>query len=83
MVGGAAKALIVGQQLSPRLLDALMVRFGFEVHDTGEPKSEQAPDNLFAPLDRYASAEGSLRSMVLQRSAYTCSSCTRWSRASG
>ena len=71
VVGGAAKALIVGQQLSPRLLDALMVRFGFEVHDTGEPKSEQAPDNLFAPLDRYASAEGSLRSMVLQRSAYT------------
>ncbi len=71
VVGGAAKALIVGQQLSPRLLDALMVRIGFEAHDTHEPKSEQAPDNLFAPRDEVDTAEGSLRSMVLQRSAYT------------
>ncbi len=71
VVGGAAKALIVGQQLSPRLLDALMVRVGFEAHDTGEAKPQSAPDNLDAPLEGVAQVEGSLRSMVRQRSAYT------------
>src|SRR3712207_783634 len=39
VVGGSAKALILGEKLAPRLIDALMVRFGFEAHDTGVPKS--------------------------------------------
>jgi short-subunit dehydrogenase len=46
VVGGSAKALILGQKLAPRLVDALMTRFGFEVHDTGRPKPADAPDNL-------------------------------------
>jgi hypothetical protein len=50
-VGGSAKALILGEEVAPRVVDALMVRFGFQAHDTGEPKPADAPDNLFAPLD--------------------------------
>src|ERR671916_1055587 len=50
VVGGAARAVMTGQQISPRLLDALLERFGFEVHYTDEPKSEDDPDNLFEPV---------------------------------
>jgi hypothetical protein len=47
VVGGAAKAVILSQQLSLRLLAALLRVRGFEVQYTSEPKSEDAPDNLF------------------------------------
>src|ERR687894_2199907 len=38
VVGGAAKALILSQAVSPRLLDAPLEARGFEVHYTREPK---------------------------------------------
>src|ERR671926_1850028 len=56
VVGGSARAMILGEKVAPRLLDALLVRFGFEAHDTGEPKSADAPDNLFAPLEDHDTA---------------------------
>ena len=59
VVGGAAKALLVSQAISPRLLDAVMKRIGFEIHYTNEPKSEDAPDNLFAPIENHDIIEGS------------------------
>jgi hypothetical protein len=57
--GGAAKALLVSQAISPRLLDAVMKRIGFEIHYTNELKSEDAPDNLFAPIENHDIIEGS------------------------
>jgi hypothetical protein len=71
VVGGAAKALILGEKLAPRLLDALLVRFGFEAHDTGVPKSADAPDNLFAPLDAHDTARDGFDDSALPRSLYT------------
>src|ERR671917_2160483 len=59
VVGGAARAVMTGQQISPRLLDALLERFGFEVHYTDEPKSEDDPDNLFEPVRGLDTVEGS------------------------
>jgi hypothetical protein len=50
VVGGAARAVMTAQQLSPRLLDALLLRFGFGVHYTDDPKTEDDPDNLFDPV---------------------------------
>ena len=44
VVGGAAKAIILGQALSPRLLDVLLKARGFEVHYTREPKPEDASE---------------------------------------
>jgi NAD(P)-dependent dehydrogenase (short-subunit alcohol dehydrogenase family) len=70
VVGGAAKALILGQRLSPRLVDALMQRRGFEVHYTDEPKTENAPDNLHASLGHEA-VEGSFGARQHPRSLYT------------
>jgi NAD(P)-dependent dehydrogenase (short-subunit alcohol dehydrogenase family) len=70
VVGGAAKALILGQRLSPRLVDTLMQTGGFEVHYTDEPKTEDAPDNLYASLGHEA-VEGSFSDRAHPRSLYT------------
>ena len=71
VVGGSARALITGQKLFPRLLDAALIRFGFEAHDTGEPKAEGAPDNLFAPLEGHNTAQDGFSDRALPRSRYT------------
>jgi short-subunit dehydrogenase len=71
VVGGAAKAVILSQALSPRLLDILLRVRGFEVHYTGEPKHEGAPDNLFEPIDGHNTVEGSFRDQAHPRSLYT------------
>ena len=71
VVGGSAKVLIVGEKIAPRLIDSLMVRFGFEAHDTGEPKPADAPDNLFAPLDAYDTARNGFDRSAWPRSLYT------------
>ncbi|WP_138735747.1 SDR family oxidoreductase [Modestobacter excelsi] len=71
VVGGSAKALILGEKLAPRLVDALLVRFGFEAHDTGEPKSADAPDNLFAPLDAHDTARDGFDASAWPTSLYT------------
>jgi NAD(P)-dependent dehydrogenase (short-subunit alcohol dehydrogenase family) len=70
VVGGAAKAVILSQALSPRLLDILLRVRGFEVHYTREPKPEDAPDNLFEPIDGYNTVEGSFRDRAHSRSLY-------------
>ena len=71
VVGGSAKALILGEKFAPRLVDALLVRFGFEAHDTGEPKPADAPDNLFAPLDGHNTARNGFDGSAWSRSLYT------------
>jgi NAD(P)-dependent dehydrogenase (short-subunit alcohol dehydrogenase family) len=49
--GGAARALIVSQRLSPRMLDAVLAtRAGFDPQKTDEPRSEDDSDNLYAPI---------------------------------
>jgi NAD(P)-dependent dehydrogenase (short-subunit alcohol dehydrogenase family) len=58
VVGGAGKALVLGQRLSPRLLDAIFLRVGFSAQKTVEPKPEAAPNNLFGPVAAYNRVEG-------------------------
>ncbi len=71
VVGGSAKALILGEKVAPRLIDALLVRFGFEAHDTGKPKTADAPDNLFSPLGAYNTARNGFDASAWPRSLYT------------
>src|SRR5215208_2462168 len=59
VVGGAARAVMTTQQVSPRLLDVLLRRFCFGVHYTDEPKTEDDPDNLFDPVQGLDTVEGS------------------------
>jgi NAD(P)-dependent dehydrogenase (short-subunit alcohol dehydrogenase family) len=70
VVGGAAKAVILSQAVAPRLLDVLLKVRGFEVHYTGEPKPEDAPDNLFEPIDGHNVVEGSFGDRAHPRSFY-------------
>jgi len=70
VVGGAAKAVILSQAISPRLLDVLLKIRGFEIHYTREPKPEDAPDNLFEPIEGHNAVEGSFRDRAHLRSLY-------------
>jgi NAD(P)-dependent dehydrogenase (short-subunit alcohol dehydrogenase family) len=71
VVGGAARAVILSQKISPRLLDAALRRVGFEVHYTDEPKTEDAPDNLFEPVEGNDTVEGTFGERAHPRSSYT------------
>ncbi len=58
------------QRLSPRLMDAFVLRFGFEAQKTNEPRSENAPNNLFEPIQGYDRVEGDFSDQSLSRSLY-------------
>ena len=67
--GGAAQALILNQRLSPRMLDAILTtRAGFSPQKTEEPRSEDDPDNLYAPIRGHDTAKNGFR--ALSRSLY-------------
>ncbi len=71
VAGGAGKGMILGQRLSPRLMDALMLIGGFETQRTVEPKPEDAPDALFAPVEGQDRAEADFGGQTLSRSLAT------------
>jgi NAD(P)-dependent dehydrogenase (short-subunit alcohol dehydrogenase family) len=71
VVGGSAKTLITVEKFAPRVIDALLRRVGYELHDTGECKPVGAPDNLDAPLTGNDTVEGSVGGVTLRHSAYT------------
>ena len=67
--GGAAQAVILNQRLSPRMLDAILAtRAGFSPQKTDEPRTEDDPDNLYAPIHGHDTAKNGFR--ALSRSLY-------------
>ena len=67
--GGAARALILNQRLSPRMLDAVLTtRAGFSPQKTEEPRSEEDPDNLYGPIPGHDTARNGFR--AFSRSLY-------------
>ena len=71
VVGGAGKALLLTQRLSPRLMDAVMLYAGFRWQQTDEPKPEEAPDYLFEPVEGDDRIEGDLGKWSFSRSLST------------
>jgi NAD(P)-dependent dehydrogenase (short-subunit alcohol dehydrogenase family) len=71
VVGGSAKTLITVEKFAPRLVDAFLRRVGYELHDTGETKPADAPDNLDAPLTGHDTVEGTVDGVTLRHSGYT------------
>jgi NAD(P)-dependent dehydrogenase (short-subunit alcohol dehydrogenase family) len=71
VAGGAGKGLLLGQRLSPRLMDALMVRGGFGSQMTEEPKSTSDPDGLFASMKGQDRVEGDFSEEATPRSLLT------------
>jgi NAD(P)-dependent dehydrogenase (short-subunit alcohol dehydrogenase family) len=58
VVGDAGKVILFAQRISPGLVDAYMRATAFNGQRTNEPKSENAPDNLFDPIPGYDKIEG-------------------------
>ncbi|HEY9638112.1 MAG TPA: SDR family oxidoreductase [Coleofasciculaceae cyanobacterium] len=60
IAGGAGRAMDLIQRLSPQLMDTLLLQAGagFKLQETSEPKSEDAPDNLFEPIAGFDRVEG-------------------------
>jgi NAD(P)-dependent dehydrogenase (short-subunit alcohol dehydrogenase family) len=71
IVGGAGKGLVGLQRMSPRLLDAIMVRVGFTSQRTSQPRSVDAPNNLFAPTNQDHRVDGDFGSLTFTHSACT------------
>lgn len=71
VVGGSARALLAGEALAPRAVDALLRTWGVDVHYTEDPKGEDAPDNLFAPIARHDTVEGTVGEHARRCSAST------------
>ena len=71
VAGGAGKGMLLTQRLSPRLMDALMLRGGFASQMTDEPKSAEDPDALFAPVKDQDRAEGDFGGQATPRSYLT------------
>lgn len=71
VAGGAGKGLLLGQILSPRLMDALMLRGGFASQKTDEPKLEDAPDGLFSPVEGLDRSVGDFDNTTLSNSLLT------------
>lgn len=70
-VGGAGKALSTAEHASPKLVDVQQLHSGFDAQLTSWPKSADAPDNLFAPVEydggeRGEFVQGSRMSSVYQ-----------------
>ncbi len=71
VAGGAGKGLILGQRLSPRLMDAVMLRGGFGTQMTNELKSADGPDGLFEPMPDQNRTDGDFDGQTLGRSLVT------------
>ncbi len=69
--GGAGWGFKMGEFLAPSLLDKALSKIGFEWQRTDERKSEDAPDNLFHPLEGYDRVEGDFSNQTMPASAYT------------
>jgi NAD(P)-dependent dehydrogenase (short-subunit alcohol dehydrogenase family) len=57
-VGDAARFMINGQRLSPRLMDLLLRRMGPRLQRTNEPRGLEAPDNMWASTNGPNRVEG-------------------------
>ncbi len=65
IVGDVGRVLDVLQKVSPSLVDLLLSVVGIPGQYTGEPKSEDAPDDLFAPVPGYDRVEGDFSKLVI------------------
>ncbi len=65
IVGDVGRVLDVLQRVSPSLVDALLLLISFQGQRTNEPKSEDAPNNVFAPIAGYDKVEGDFGNLTI------------------
>lgn len=69
-VGGSGKLLAVVERISPKLLDLHQLYAGFNGQRTDWPKSQSAPNNLYAPVADDGGVRGDFTAESHRRSAY-------------
>jgi NAD(P)-dependent dehydrogenase (short-subunit alcohol dehydrogenase family) len=66
--GGAGRMMASLQKLSPALLDKMLIKSAFKGQMTNEPKSADAPDNLFEPLQSHGRIGGDFHEQAKPKS---------------
>lgn len=61
VVGGAGKAILLTEAISPSLLDAAFSDIGYRFQHIDEPEAEHAPNNLYEPVRENTSIEGEFK----------------------
>ncbi|MUG96403.1 SDR family NAD(P)-dependent oxidoreductase [Scytonema sp. UIC 10036] len=65
IAGDVGRILDVLQRVSPELVDSILALIGFAGQRTNEPKSEDAPDNLYAPVPEYDRVKGDFDQLTI------------------
>lgn len=71
VVGGAAQAFLLGQRISPTVMDGVINQIGFKLQKTDEPRSVEAPDNLYNAIPGHDRVKGEFGDMTRKSSLYT------------
>ena len=58
IVSDVGRILDIAQKISPGFVDALLLAIAFPFQKTNEPKSEDAPNNLYEPIQGYDKVNG-------------------------
>jgi short-subunit dehydrogenase len=69
-IGGAGKAMSIGERISPKLMDLQMLRSGFKKQRTQWPRSADAPNNLFSHVEDDGGPKGDFTQRAKRRSLY-------------
>lgn len=65
IVGDVGKVLDIMQRVSPSLVDALLLLIGFPLQHTNEPRTTDAPHNLYQPVPDHDRVEGDFNQFVI------------------
>jgi NAD(P)-dependent dehydrogenase (short-subunit alcohol dehydrogenase family) len=65
IVGDVGRILDVLERLSPELIDAILATVGFFGQKTNQPKSADAPNNLYAPMEGYTKVKGDFNQLEI------------------
>ncbi|MEP0858032.1 SDR family oxidoreductase [Trichocoleus sp. DQ-U1] len=65
LVGDAARTLDLLQRLSPGLVDAILQRVAFKLQRTDEPKSDDAPSNLYESIPANDRVKGDFSNLAI------------------
>jgi NAD(P)-dependent dehydrogenase (short-subunit alcohol dehydrogenase family) len=65
LVGDAARAIDLLQRLSPSLVDFILERVAFQLQRTSQPKSEDAPNNIYEPVPANDRVKGDFNNLTI------------------
>jgi NAD(P)-dependent dehydrogenase (short-subunit alcohol dehydrogenase family) len=71
IAGAAGLGVVYGERISPRLTDFLTGAVGFVGQTSDEEETEEFEGNLFEPLNRFDTVEGSFSDEQLESDPYT------------